>query len=304
MPTVTIAGGSGFIGQHLAATLTKHNFQVVILTRKEGTFCPFPTRTVNYQDPSSLITALKGTDYVVNLTGCLFSFTPEGYFQGNVLPTRALVQAANQTPTIKRFIQISSQAAAGPSANVPLTEQDPCHPVADYGRTKLAAENELSDLICPFVILRPPIVYGLHASGLTELDPFLKWGWFVDPTPNVQYSTIHVEDLTQSILLALTNQAVENQTFFVGDSVGCSWKQLIEATAQKPMRFINVPSWLAALSIRIYQLFAKPLKASALLNYDKINEMNIKGNWLCNSHAWTRLTGQTFRGLSNTSAKS
>jgi len=304
MPTITIAGGSGFIGQYLANTLVKNNFQVQIMTRKKIKINHLPTKQVDYKNPSSLIKALTGTDYLVNLTGCLFSFTPKGYFQGNVLPTMALIQAANQISTIKRFIQISSQAAAGPSLKTPLTEKDTCRPVADYGRTKLAAEKELSTLKCPFVILRPPIVYGPNASGLKELIPILKYGWFIDPTPKTLYSTIHVDDLVNSILIALTNEEVKNKTFFVGDSVGCSWRQIVQETAKRKIHFINVPTWIAALGIRFYQFFAKRMNLFPLLNYDKINEINIKGHWLCNSHVWTSVTGQTFRSFPNISAKS
>ena len=304
MPTITIAGGSGFIGQYLAEALVKNNFQVQILTRKKIENCKSIAQKVDYTNQSSLVKVLKETDYLVNLTGCLFSFTPEGYFQGNVLPTRALVQAAKEINTIKRFIQISSQAAAGPSLETPLTEQDSCRPVADYGRTKLAAEKELSALNCPFVVLRPPIVYGLNASGLKELIPFLKYGWFIDTTPKTLYSTIHVDDLVNSILIAITNDNVKNKTFFVGDSIGSSWREIVQETAKRKIHFINIPVGLAAFGIRFYQFFAKRLNASPLLNYDKINEMNIKGHWLCNSHAWTQATGQTFRSLSNISAKS
>lgn len=305
MFTVAITGGSGFIGQHLAAKLTQYDFQVRILSRKEKQRNPFPTFVVDYQDISSLTQALRGVDYLVNLTGCLFSFTAEGYFKGNVLPTRALIQAANKTPTLKRFIHISSQAAAGPApTKQPIDESFPCNPVADYGRTKLAAEKELSHLKTPFVFLRPPIVYGPNASGLSDLTPFLKYGFFVDPTPTVLYSVIHVEDLTNAIVIAIQKAEVLNQTFFVADPNAYTWKQLIQAVANRNVRFLNINPRLAGAAIRLYQFFAKPLKGPALLNYDKINEMNITGHWLCSSQKWVQTTGQSFRSLSNTSSKS
>ena len=302
---VAIAGGNGFIGQHLASKLTQNNFQVRILSRKKKRQNPFPTFVVDYQDISSLTQALQGVDYLVNLTGCLFSFTIERYCNGNVLPTRALIQAANATPTLKRFIHISSQAAAGPApTQQPIDESFPCNPVADYGRTKLAAEKELANLKTPFVILRPPIVYGPNASGLSDLAPFLKYGFFVDPTPNTLYSMIYVEDLTDAIVIAIQKAEVLNQIFFVADPNAYTWKQLIQAVANRNVRFINISPRLASAVIRLYQFLAKPLKGPALLNYDKINEMNITGHWLCSNQKWVKITGQSFRSLPSTSSKS
>lgn len=308
MTTVTIAGGGGFIGRHLAAKLARNNFKVKILTRQKGRKCgkdKFPVCAVNYQDTAALSAALKDTDYLINLTGCLFGFTEKEYFEGNVLPTRTLIQAANATPTLKKFIQISSQAAAGPAPSAqPLDEQQPCNPVADYGRTKLAAEKEFSNLKKPFVILRPPIVYGPNASGLSDLLPILKFGFFIDPTPKTLYSVIHIEDLTDAVLIALKKEDLINQTFFVADPNPYTWKQILQATAGRKIHCIKTPRFLAAGAIGIYQFFAKPLKGPALLNYDKINEMNIKGHWLCSSKKWTQITGQKFRPLPNISSKS
>ena len=117
-------------------------------------------------------------------------------------------------------------------------------------------------------------MYGPNASGLSDLTPFLKYGFFIDPTPTVLYSVIHVEDLTNAIVIAIQKAEVLNQTFFVADPNAYTWKQLIQAVANRNVRFLNINPRLAGAAIRLYQFFAKPLKGPALLNYDKINEMN------------------------------
>ena len=52
-------------------------------------------------------------------------------------------------------------AAGGPAQRgVPRTADGNDHPVTMYGRSKLAAEQALPRLAVPWVVLRPPVVYG------------------------------------------------------------------------------------------------------------------------------------------------
>lgn len=90
----------------------------------------------------------------------------------------------------------------------------------------------------------------------------------------------------------------------MADPNAYTWEQLIQAVANRNIRFINISPRLAAAAIRLYQFLAKPLKGPALLNYDKINEMNITGHWLCSSQKWVQTTDQSSHSLPNTSSKS
>ena len=66
---IIIAGGSGFIGQHLASHLTEKGYAVSLLGRKSSKTGPYnyyswePTQ--GKIDPE----ALKGKDVIINLSG-------------------------------------------------------------------------------------------------------------------------------------------------------------------------------------------------------------------------------------------
>ena len=58
---IVIAGGTGFIGNHLASEFKKAGYEVSIISRRSGTI-----RWTNFQ---GILSALENADGVVNLAG-------------------------------------------------------------------------------------------------------------------------------------------------------------------------------------------------------------------------------------------
>src|SRR5258705_13970701 len=72
-----------------------------------------------------------------------------------------MTAAIGAARSAKRFVSISSQAAAGPSRDgAPVTEDQPPGPVSVYGGTKLAGEALVMGAAdrLPVVAIRPPTV--------------------------------------------------------------------------------------------------------------------------------------------------
>ena len=142
MKKAVITGGMGFVGRALADKLRGQGCGVRVLSRSARLVQGVEAVRVDYNDISSLSAALAGADTLFHLAAAIFAFNKKEFERANVDLTANLSCAA-AAAGVKNFIYLSSQAAAGPSAdkNKPRTEDDIPAPVSDYGATKLAAEE-------------------------------------------------------------------------------------------------------------------------------------------------------------------
>ena len=153
--TISIIGGSGFIGKALATSLSKNGFLVNVLTTKRIHARPiWMLSNLNVfeftNDQISISKAVQGSDIVVNLVGRLHS--KKGYPWGkdfdeaHVKLVQNMVMACNNQ-NVKEIIHVS---ALGVSDSAP----------SEYLRSKHAAEKILEQFNGNSVILRPSVVFG------------------------------------------------------------------------------------------------------------------------------------------------
>ena len=84
-----------------------------------------------------------------------------------------------------RFVLVSSQAAAGPAADLarPVVEDDAPRPVEAYGASKLEAERVVRSFgdHVPFTIVRPSSIFGPFDRDFLTLFRFARHGVIVYP---------------------------------------------------------------------------------------------------------------------------
>jgi len=198
-------------------------------------------------------------------------------------------------------VMVSSVAAAGPSHPDRLRiESDRPAPVSHYGRSKWAAElaaREFAHAV-PITIIRPPIVLGpADREGLPMFTSVARTGLhFVPGRVPHRFSVVHVDDLTQALILAAERglrlepgvpalrrddsrgiyhiAGDEHPTYadlgrLIGKAVGRSRVRIVRI----PMRAI----WAAAL---VVELGMRIRKKSQYLNLDKAREI-AAGSWTC-----------------------
>ena len=164
-----VTGSTGFIGSHLVEELLQLGYRVRCLKRKATKVeyienLPVEFVDADYDDISSLYSAVEGVDYVYHIGGVTKSKDREGYYKGNFELTKNLLAAViKQNPHVKRFVLASSLTAVGPGTRTkPVDETTPYHPITTYGRSKMEAEKECLSKVSeiPITIIRPPAVYG------------------------------------------------------------------------------------------------------------------------------------------------
>src|SRR4030042_1854661 len=159
-----VTGAAGFIASHLVEALLQRGSQVRGLVRPTSHLKWVQGLSVEIiygdcQEKDSLGPGVKDIDLVFHLAGVTRAIDAKTYFEVNALGTENLVQACLEHNTgLKKFIYLSSQAAAGPGRNGgKKKESDHCAPVSPYGMSKRRGEEfALSQAPAIPLLILPP----------------------------------------------------------------------------------------------------------------------------------------------------
>ena len=289
---ILVTGATGFIGSHLVALLLSKGHQVRCLVRKTSNLIWLKDLPVTFVegdvfDDDALRRAVDGVDYVYHSAGLTKAKTREEYFRANAEGTQRLLRAASTSPKLRRFLHVSSQAAAGPSTSkVPITEDASPHPITNYGRSKLQSEIECRafDGKIRYTICRPPVVYGPRDKDVFEFFHTMSRGL----QPMVRFhdtfvSMIHVTDLVRGFVMAAESDAAIGQTYFISGTQVYSWEDIgdvtREALGRKALR-LRIPAFGVYAVAGVAEVLAKFSSRPALINIEKARDM-VQEFWTC-----------------------
>ena len=218
--TVAIAGGSGFIGQHLAASLVARGDDVVVLSRdperatQRGRTHGRLTRWTG-TDPDELATILDGVDAVVNVTGVPVGprpWTPgrrRAIRESRLGPTRTIVEAIRRLPAERRpsvLVNVSGSDTYQGLDATPATEADDRAPgfLADLCHDWEAAARAAEELGVRVAIVRNGFVIGPDAKALELLVlPFRLHAGGRLGSGRQWMSWVHVDDVVGIMTMAI-----------------------------------------------------------------------------------------------------
>lgn len=298
-----ITGSNGFIGSFLVEELLKRKYQIICLVRKTSNLqwikdLPVQFTYGDVTNFDTMVPAVKNVDFIFHSGGIVRARKEDDFFLVNSLGTKNLLEACKQyNPNLKRFIYLSSQAAVGPSNDgVPITEKNEPNPISNYGRSKLQAEQVVSDYKKYFqvTIIRPPSVYGPRDDDILTIFKYVKLG--IKPQigkSEKKISIVHVKDLVRGIILAAEHKKAENETFFISNKDGCLWTEfdnLIADVMGKKGVFVKVPEFLLDVVAFVSEKIARISGKAAIVNSDKALEMKQK-YWLVDSSKAEKILG-------------
>ncbi len=295
--TILVTGGTGFIGSHVVEDLLKRNYDVRCLVRKSSNLQwlqALPVQLVygNFNDVDSLQEAVAGVDIVIHVAGVVAAKNREGFYNGNVVATKNILDAVQKYNTqLKRFLHVSSATAIGPGQNEkPVDETTPPKPITTYGESKLAAEQTVltyADSI-PVTIIRPPAVYGPRDTATLSFFQSVNRGLvpLVGFSPK-KVSLVHAYDLAGGIVDATLSEKTKGKVYFVGSEEIYNWQQIGEVTAKVVGRKtikIRIPEFFVMGIAGISGFLSKFKKNPSVLNYEKGKDM-VADNWSCSVEA-------------------
>ena len=237
-------------------------------------------------DPASLPAALDGVTHVIHCAGATKAQPLSQFYEVNQQGTRNLVEAVNATQgRAQRLVHISSLAAAGPApAQKPAQEEDlPC-PVSEYGRSKLAGEQEVGERCrAQHVILRPPAVYGPRDVEFLRLFRAVKGHLLPAPPGRQPLSLVFVRDLAEVAVACLEHPAAANRTYFVSSPEVAGARQMaaeVAAALQTWTLPLPLPSALLWLLCLAQELGSRLTAKANVLSLQKYAELRAPG-WVC-----------------------
>jgi nucleoside-diphosphate-sugar epimerase len=237
-----VTGGSGFIGSHLAEALVQRGHEVRVLVRSTSSLRWLGAVKADFvqgdtRDKGSLRAAVRDADYVFHLGGVISAPDRRTYFEVNVEGTRNLVEACREAdPGLRKFVYVSSIAAAGPSpCDAALNEDAESRPVSDYGRSKLAAEGIVLAAAgrLPVTVVRPPNVLGPRQKELAESIKLVRMR--IKPLigrKSSRTSVAAVGDVVRALILAAEDPRSAGRIYYVTDGRAYSWREITDAVAE------------------------------------------------------------------------
>ncbi|MGX7927247.1 complex I NDUFA9 subunit family protein [Tsuneonella sp. HG094] len=240
---VTIIGGSGFLGDHVAQALLRRGARVRVASRhpeKAWKLKPLAQlgqlqfARVDSTRPATLTPAVAGSDAVINLVGT---------FSGDLM-TAIAGSAGNVAQAVR-------EAGATALVHVSAIGADAESP-AGYARAKAESETAVLAAFPNATVLRPSVLFGEDDSfvnmfaGLIATLPVLPVF-----APNAPVQALHVDDAAEAIVAALADPAKHGgKTYEIAGPEPITMRALNEriAAAQNRKRgFIDVPDGISAV---------------------------------------------------------
>lgn len=262
---VTVFGGSGFIGRHVARALAKRGYRVRAAVRRPdlalflapmGVVGQVTAVQANLRYPESVARAVAGADAVINLVGILAETGKQ---------TFAAVQAEGADVVAK------AAAAAGARALVQISAigADP-ESESFYARSKAQGEAAALAAFPEAVIVRPSIVFGPEDgffnrfAAMARLSPALP----LIGGGATKFQPVFVGDVAETIARAVDGAVAGGKAYELGGPEVKSFRELMQFTLETIDRrrlLVPVPWSLAMLQAQLLELLP-----GALLTTDQV----------------------------------
>jgi nucleoside-diphosphate-sugar epimerase len=288
---ILVTGGSGFIGSHLVERLCSDGERVRCLVRakkvRRKNYAGLPPQAEavfgELISGAGLEEAFEGVDTVIHVAGVTKALRVDDYYAGNTRATENLARAMQGRAM--RLVHVSSLAAAGPSLDgTPLGEDAEPRPWTHYGKSKLAAERAVRELVPDAVIVRPPVVYGPRDTDVFRiLKPLSRGIAFQIGGGERWFSAIYAKDLADGLMAAARAARGAGRTYFLANSKPVSWSELGAAVARatgRKARIVRVPGPVAYAAGWCAEMWARATGEPGILSREKVREAQCP-YWIC-----------------------
>ncbi len=256
--TVTIFGGSGFIGRYLVKRLAGRGWVIRVASRSPrrakflqplGDVGQITAIRAVVQDQAAVERAVEGADAVVNLVGLLYEKGRQSFEAVHAEAGERIAKAA-QAAGVESFVQMSAIGADEGAE-------------ADYARTKGEAEAAVRAILPGAVIIRPSLVIGPEDgffnrfAAMAQLSPFLP----LVGGGTTKFQPVYVGDVADAMVAALTRPDCRGRTYELGGPEIYSFKQLLELMLREIHRkrlLLPLPFALAKVQAAVLELLPVP----------------------------------------------
>lgn len=277
---IFVAGGTGFVGEHLITQLLNSNNTVRLLIHKRTSVLheglEYYEGDVTRQ--SDMNEGIKGCDAVVNLVGIIREFQSRAvtFERLHVQATANLVSAA-QSNGVLRYLQMS---ALGTRPNA----------VSSYHRTKYRAEEIVRTSKLDWTIFRPSLIYGMHDAFITMLAKQLRLFPVIPVIGNGKYrmQPIHADNVATCFDKALQMSVTIGNTYELCGNDRMTYLQLLDSisAALGKNAAIKLP-----LPCKVMQKLVPILQKIPQFPITKDQLQMLLEESICDDNSWQELFG-------------
>ncbi len=257
--TVTIFGGTGFIGRYIVQRLAKTGATIRIAvrdTRSAGHLQPLgdvgqivavPTN-IRYEE--SVRRAIAGADTVINLVGILYEKGPQTFRRLHVEAPEMIARICGE----EGVHSLAHMSALGAGENAP----------SRYARSKAAGEARVREHFKQAIIMRPSIVFG-PGDGFFNL--FASMAQYSPVLPLIgggktRFQPVYVGDVADAFAYALDDYKSRGKTYELGGPETFTFKEILQLVLhytgyKRPL--VPLPWPVAYLQASVLEKLPRPL---------------------------------------------
>jgi uncharacterized protein YbjT (DUF2867 family) len=257
-PIVTIIGGSGFVGRHIAQRMARRGWRVRVACRRPnqamfvrpyGVVGQVEPIQCNIRDEASTRAVIRGADAVINCVGLLSEW-------GRNTFTAAQAEGAGQVARLadeEGVAQLVHLSAIGANADSN----------SEYARTKAEGEAAVTAAFPNAVILRPSVVFGQDDGFFNRFAGMARMIPMVLPIvgADTKFQPVWVEDVAEAAAMAACGDAGPG-TYELGGPTVCTLREAVELMLRVTRRrrlIVNMPFFIARMDAWFLQMLPNPL---------------------------------------------
>ena len=272
---VLVTGATGYTGTVLVKKLLDAGLNVRAVARESSDLAPFKGLPITWirgevYSEQAIHAAMQNVHYVFHVAAAFrqAKSTEEDYRNVHVKSTQLIVAEACKIPQFKRLIHVSTMGVHGHIENPPGDENSPFSPEDGYQLTKAEAELWLRDFGAandfPYTIIRPCAIYGpgekrllkIYRMATHKLFPILGKG-------KCWYHLVHVEDLTNAMIISATAEGALGEAFLIGSSEPIQLEDMVSIISREynhTVRIVRLPIAPFFLMADICEMICRPFK--------------------------------------------
>lgn len=269
--TVTVLGGSGFVGMRLVQELARAGHRVRVAVRRPDLALPVKTfgvvgqiQTVqaNLRYPHSVQHAVRDADAVINLVGIGAQAGAQSFRAVHVDGAKTIAEAAKAAgvPVLVHMSALGVDRAADVSA---------------YAASKLGGEQATLQAFPEAVILRPSIIFGpddgfFNLMGtLSRMLPFMPL-----IHGKTRFQPVYVGDVARAFVMAMDGHVKTGRAYELGGPEVVTHRELIERVLHETQRKkALVPMPIGATKMMASVMSVMP--GQPLITKDQINLLGV-----------------------------
>ncbi|MDO6584804.1 complex I NDUFA9 subunit family protein [Salipiger sp. 1_MG-2023] len=251
---VTIYGGSGFVGRHVARRMAKLGWRVRVAVRRPnealfvkayGAVGQVEPVVCNIRDDASVRSVMLGADAVVN---CVGTFDAKGKNSFEAIQHQGAERIARIAAEqgVAHMVQLSAIGADTDSASA-------------YARSKAQGEEAVLKHMPGAVILRPSVIFGPEDSffnrfaGMSRMGPVLPL-----VGAETKFQPVYVDDVAHAAVLGATGEAAPG-VYELGGPEVATFRALIGqmlTVIRRRRAVVNLPFGLASVMGSVFETLA------------------------------------------------